>query len=123
LKDSVLWTKEIFYYESDPIGLKRTVCLIVADGEENPLRGKIFARGVSICSKKDNFSKKIGRTIAKGRAKRAFFNGTYAQIKRPEISAFIPPQITHKGMASTAKSFLTLTPTEENILGRVVCDA
>ena len=56
--------REIYYYLRD--GERKpvvTVCLLEAENER--------ARGVSICSKKDNPSKRSGKKIAKDRAKYA----------------------------------------------------
>lgn len=53
-----------FYYNRDHRGkLQSTMCVIYENGWT--------ARGVAVCSDKDNFSRKIGRTIAYGRAVKA----------------------------------------------------
>lgn len=59
--------KTIIYYtrneERKPF---KTTCLMVDEALK-----KVFARGVSICSKKDQVSKKKGKEIAIGRAVKA----------------------------------------------------
>jgi hypothetical protein len=64
-----------FYYMRDMFGEPRvTVCLIRLESECR------YARGVAICSELDNFSKKIGRAIAEGRA-RAVLNLPLINLK------------------------------------------
>lgn len=59
-------TTEVFYHLRDQHGNPHvTVCL-------RRVRGYV-SRGVAICSEKDSFSYKIGRIIASGRARKAFF--------------------------------------------------
>ena len=58
-QENGLVDKELYYYHG-----KITVCLLVKDGT-------VVARGVSICSPKDQFVKRIGRAKALGRALRA----------------------------------------------------
>ena len=70
--------KEFYYHLRDersrPVV---TVCLLI---EKNTM-----ARGVAICSPKDNPKKKIGRAIAKGRALKGFTEGvTTHLVKRQE---------------------------------------
>ena len=53
-----------FYYHRNEKGVPQsTICIISENGWN--------AMGVSICNPKDNFCKKIGRTIAQGRALKA----------------------------------------------------
>ena len=56
-----------FYYHRDETGKpKSTICLISENGW--------LARGVAICSDRDNFNRKVGRAIAMGRAAKALKN-------------------------------------------------
>ena len=73
---------ERFYYNRDewqrPI---ETVCLITD--------GKDFARGIARCNLElDSISKKLGRTIAKGRALKAL------HLKNDLIMAHFNPELT-----------------------------
>jgi len=53
---------EAYHYPKQINGKRtgNTICVLIVDG-------RIFV-GEAVCSHKDQFSKKIGRTIAKGRA-------------------------------------------------------
>lgn len=70
---------EDYYYYIKDINAKKiaTVCLLAENGE-------IVSRGLSICSELDQFSKKLGRTIAHGRALKGYKFGFSSPIKRPE---------------------------------------
>lgn len=93
--------KEFYYYEhkngEQDSQKKITVCLLIGDEENDNFAGYPFARGVAICSDRDNFSKKIGRAIAKGRAMKALFRGNYGKIRRPEIKKVLPREFKSKG--------------------------
>lgn len=70
--------KEFYYHLRDarnrPVV---TVCLLV--------EGRALARGIAICSPKDNPKKALGRAIAKGRALKGFVEGrTTHLVKRRE---------------------------------------
>lgn len=54
-----------YYYQGTT-----AVCLLL-QGDDRQL----VARGISICSNRDNFNKRLGRNIALGRALLAYFNG------------------------------------------------
>lgn len=60
--------KEAFYYLRDKDGNRKTTVALLQKGE-------LIARGVAICNTgelhKDQFSRKLGRAIAKGRALKA----------------------------------------------------
>jgi hypothetical protein len=58
--------KAIYYYLKLQDGSRVTVCLLL--GEENK---SLEARGITICSLKDQFVKKLGRAVACGRALQA----------------------------------------------------
>lgn len=70
---------EDYYYYIKDINAKKiaTVCLLAENGE-------IVSRGLAICSELDQFSKKLGRTIAHGRALKGYKSGCSGLIKRPE---------------------------------------
>jgi hypothetical protein len=70
--------KHYYYYGSDAAGSKRTTTCITHDPDSNR-----FSYGMAICSPLDNFSKKIGRAIAKGRSLAALQRKTIAKIARP----------------------------------------
>lgn len=76
-----------FYYVRDeknaPI---MTICLIVLDKEEDyEYKGCSYARGIAMCSPKDNPNKKIGRNIAFERAITAIEEKVY----RPHPSSSV----------------------------------
>ncbi len=79
--------KQFFYYLRDkknrPI---ITVCLLKANGD--------IARGVAICSDKDNPCKKTGRKIAKDRA-------IYAMKTKKQTSCYINRQIARTRITFT----------------------
>jgi hypothetical protein len=58
--------KYYFWYVRD-VGRKPIITVCLAHDEDN----NIFARGIAICTMKDNTTKKEGRKIAKGRAMKA----------------------------------------------------
>jgi hypothetical protein len=93
--------KEFYYYEpkddKEGSSKKITTCLLIGDEENDEFKGMPFARGVAICSDKDNFSKKIGRAIAKGRAMKALFRGNYGKIRRPDVKDVLPKEFHFKG--------------------------
>jgi len=67
---------EKYYYlrntKNEPVV---TVCILKEEAK--------FARGVAVCSDKDISCKRIGRAIAKGRAKKAFReSGSSALVRR-----------------------------------------
>ena len=65
-EEAPLDIKPFFYYLRDKdMRPMVTVCLLVFQGD-------IVARGVAICSQKDAPCKRVGRSIAKGRAMKAF---------------------------------------------------
>jgi len=72
---------EHYYYIRDDVHRPIiTVCLIKL--------GKHVAKGVAICSDKDNPCKKTGRAIAKGRANKAMFNEmNCSEINRYNLSS------------------------------------
>jgi hypothetical protein len=105
--------KEVYYYESGENQRKITACLLVSDRD-----ARLLARGVAICSEKDNFSKKIGRAIAKGRATKALFRGNYGTVRRPEIKQLLPKEFKHK--ATLRPSQIGVTQREAAIIGAMV---
>jgi hypothetical protein len=58
--------KEVLYYD----GRGGAFCLLLDEAQK-----KVVARGVSVCSKHDQFVKKVGRAKAKGRAYQALARG------------------------------------------------
>lgn len=68
-----------------------TVCILVHD---NKICARIYARGIAICSPKDQFVKSIGRAKALGRALQAYsHNSSLNPIKHsrfPERFLFLP---------------------------------
>jgi len=73
-----IFNKEFKHYKNDEGKYFCTECCIYAeccifpDSETKPNEYKIVTViGYSICSEKDQFIKKLGRTIAEGRAKKA----------------------------------------------------
>ena len=62
--------KIFFYYEGSPIAKNiHTTCLLINTKEQ-----RIEARGVSICSLLDTFSRKKGKDKSSGRALKALLN-------------------------------------------------
>ena len=57
--------KEVTYYLPREEKRKQIAVVLVSDDKK-------LSRGVAICSKKDQFNKKLGRSIALGRAMKAF---------------------------------------------------
>jgi hypothetical protein len=58
--------KDLYYYGSIPVtGHRRTTCVLL-NGENG-----IVARGISMCSPRDQFNKRVGRAKALGNAMRA----------------------------------------------------
>lgn len=53
---------EAFYYGTTPNGRRATVCGI--KNEDNTI-----SFGIAVCNPKDEFNKKLARTISRGRAK------------------------------------------------------
>lgn len=93
--------KEHFYYLTkkdlgEESNKKITVCLILGDKNDGKFENHIFSRGVAICSEKDNFSKKIGRKIAQGRAWKACQKGNLRKIRRPEVKKELPNVFEYK---------------------------
>lgn len=91
--------EERFYYLNRNTPTPTCVALLVDEA------GKAKARGIAICSKKDNFCKSIGREIAKGRAYKALAQESDClnnAIRRTEILdatvQFIPDFMTSKCM-------------------------
>lgn len=91
--------KAIYYYCRDRYNRPWiTICLLWKVENGKPI---IYARGVSICSKKDNIVKKIGRELALERATLAVFvQDDYEEIDRSGINEnilhilyFIPDEI------------------------------
>lgn len=88
--------KEIYYYVR---GRKKarlnvrlaTVCILTENGEH--------ARGIAICSDRDQFCKKTGRDIAKGRAEKALrLKRTYGFLHYPfNCKQNIPTPAPYKG--------------------------
>ena len=70
--------RDFYYYYKDPDDKRRiTVCLLEQGGN-------IVSRGIAICSEFDNFCRKRGRAIARGRSMKAVVNKNYANpILRP----------------------------------------
>jgi len=60
----------IFYYVRTPLKQEEgvTICLLYDQNNK-----EVLARGISICSTKDQFVKRIGRIKAQGRAMQALF--------------------------------------------------
>jgi len=58
--------EKYYHYRDETGSMKSTICIISENGWT--------ARGIAICNDKDNFSRKIGRAIAKGRASKALKN-------------------------------------------------
>jgi hypothetical protein len=110
--------KKVFYYESmvgDSDDKKKiTVCLLVGDEADKNFNGYVFARGVACCSDKDNFSKRIGRAIAVGRAKKALFSGNCRKVRRPEIQERLPKEFQYKGMVNLRD--IEMTPREIDLI-------
>ena len=67
-KIAVLGIRHQFYYFNRARD-RATVCLLIQDN-------KIIARGISLCSHKDQFVKRIGKAKALGRAVQAMERGT-----------------------------------------------
>lgn len=105
--------KEVYYYESNETQRKITTCLLVSDQDT-----RLLARGVAICSNKDNFSKKIGRAIARGRATKALFRGSYGTVRRPEIKQILPKEFKHKAVLRPSQT--GVTQREAAIIGAMV---
>jgi len=61
--------KFVFYYRRN-IYNKPVVCVCLVVSPQKP--HNVITRGIAICNDKDNCSKKIGRSISKGRAIKAF---------------------------------------------------
>ena len=63
--------RTLFYRETDgkADGRKNVYVCLIREGE------KVIARGVSVCSKKDQLVKEVGRNIAQTRAEAAIVNG------------------------------------------------
>ena len=63
--------KEFYYYFKDreTNHPNVTICFVV-DGNQ-------YARGIAICSEKDNVNKNRGRSLARGRALKALHTGKY----------------------------------------------
>ena len=67
----------IFYYVYGANDTRITICLLVNTDDldtKAPISTLPLSKGISICSGKDNFSKKEGRAKAYGRAIKAFIN-------------------------------------------------
>jgi hypothetical protein len=58
----------------------------------SPLQEAPVAVGMAVCSKHDNYNKKLGRTIALGRAICMFTGETYRRRTR---GSWNPPQLPH----------------------------
>ena len=65
-------------------GAMLTCCLITGDNAE------ILARGVSICCTLDQYNRKFGNMIAKGRADKALRIRNTSSPIRPEFARFYP---------------------------------
>lgn len=93
-KNTYKATGEVWFEPDAQYKKKATVCLLV-----NPATGE-WARGVAVCSDKDNFDSKIGRAIALGRAKKALDNQTayHTSTMRSSIStdSMLPKTIKYK---------------------------
>jgi len=65
--------EEKFYYLRDRMGKPViTVCLLKENG--------VAARGIAVCSVDDNFCYKIGRAIARGRARSALLKNVETRV-------------------------------------------
>jgi len=87
--------KEIYYYVRDAKGkLLAAVCLMQKETE-------IWHRGVALCSKRDQFSRKIGRKIALGRAVAA--PKSMKQIAHVNTPAAKELMLAHPGIRYTSE--------------------
>jgi len=83
--------KIITYYLSKA-DKKNTSVVILKEGDA-------VARGVAICSIKDNFNKKLGRSIAMGRAEKALFTQNSCKnntIRRAMVAKEVPAEFKNK---------------------------
>jgi hypothetical protein len=83
-----------FYYLRDDKNRPHvTVCVIPAG------RGR-FVRGIAICSPRDQFSKKIGRAIAFGRAQKTVHETRSWSKKPPDTSMGADPVLRREAVAT-----------------------
>lgn len=96
---------EWIYYLRD--NLKRPIITVCLLENENGM----FARGIALCSNKDQPCKRIGRTIAKGRAVKALLTKTTSgRITRNEAFDVLDEINLETGYS--AKSFYNTIPLE-----------
>ena len=109
---------EFYYYHRDEEAKPLvTVCLL-------KFQGDFVARGVAICSLRDCPSKRTGRTIARGRARKAMINKkssepTHYMSKAFPTLAKADPHITMKYLEKSTFN-PTLTPLEKELFGQEV---
>ena len=111
--------ERVYYYRDSSLAKKRMVTVVIIHlGDE-------WARGMAICSEKDNFNKKIGRAIARGRATAALleqesgspvYRGEAVQIIARACPQLLPERSMWMGLIKKSEYMPELTEYEKVIL-------
>lgn len=106
--------KHFYYYGRDISGNKKVTVCLTHDRE-----GNRFSAGMAVCSPNDNFDKKRGRRIARGRAIKALHGGCFEPVNRWEAMLVL----TATGMTDLLRKAVVLSGPRNSIETKIIKQA